>query len=30
MQAVPRHNEIEEMLAKSICKRLGIPEAGRR
>lgn len=30
MQAVPRHNEIAEMLAKSICKRLGIPETGRR
>ena len=30
MQAVPRHSEIAEMLAKSICKRLGIPVPGER
>jgi mRNA interferase HicA len=30
MQAVPRHSEIAEMLAKSICKRLGLPELSRR
>jgi predicted RNA binding protein YcfA (HicA-like mRNA interferase family) len=30
IQAVPRHNEIADMLAKSNCKRLGIAEAGRR
>ena len=30
MQAVPRHNEVAEMLAKSICKRLGLPEPTRR
>jgi mRNA interferase HicA len=30
MQAVPRHNEIAEMLAKGICKRLGLPLPARR
>ena len=30
MQAVPRHTEIAEMLAKSICKRLGLPDMSRR
>ncbi len=30
MQAVPRHSEIAEMLAKSICKRLGLPVPGGR
>jgi len=30
MQAVPRHTEVAEMLAKSICKRLGIPDMSRR
>jgi len=30
MQAVPRHTEIVEMLARSICKRLGITAPGKR
>jgi mRNA interferase HicA len=30
MQAVPRHTEIAEMLAKNICKRLGVPDMKRR
>ena len=30
IQAVPRHTEVAEMLAKSICKRLGIPDMSRR
>jgi len=30
MQAVPRHNEIAEMLAKSICKRLCLPDTNKR
>lgn len=30
MQAVPRHNEVAEMLAKGICKRLGLPDIAKR
>ena len=30
MQAIPRHNEIAEMLAKSICKRVGLPDTSKR
>ena len=30
MQAVPRHTEIAEMLARSICKRLGIMDVRSR
>ena len=30
MQAVPRHNEVAEMLAKGICKRLGISGPSKR
>jgi mRNA interferase HicA len=30
MEAVPRHNEISEALARKICRGLGIPEVGRR
>ena len=30
IQAVPRHNEIAEMLAKGICKRLGLPDLARK
>jgi len=26
MEAVPRHTEIKNVLARSICKKLGIPE----
>jgi mRNA interferase HicA len=30
MQAIPRHTEIAEMLARSICKRLDLPDPGRK
>jgi len=30
MQAVPRHSEVAEMLARGICKRLGVPDPGRK
>jgi mRNA interferase HicA len=30
MQAIPRHNEIAEMLAKGICKRLGLSDPAKR
>jgi mRNA interferase HicA len=30
MQAIPRHTEIAGMLAKNICKRLGVPDMNRR
>ena len=26
MEAVPRHNEISDLLAKKICRRLSVPE----
>jgi predicted RNA binding protein YcfA (HicA-like mRNA interferase family) len=29
MQAVPRHTEIPNALARGICRGLGIPEIGR-
>jgi len=29
MQAVPRHREIAELLARRICRGLDIPEVGR-
>jgi hypothetical protein len=30
VEAVPRHNEISEVLARKICRGLGIPEIGGR
>jgi mRNA interferase HicA len=30
MQAVPRHKEIAEMLARSICKRPGVADPGKQ
>jgi predicted RNA binding protein YcfA (HicA-like mRNA interferase family) len=30
MQAIPRHPEVKEMLAKSIIKRLGLPDRSAR
>jgi hypothetical protein len=29
MQAVPRHGEISNVLARSICRGLSVPEIGR-
>ena len=29
VQAVPRHGEIPDVLARKICRDLGIPEIGR-
>jgi hypothetical protein len=29
VQAIPRHTEISNALARSICRGLGIPEIGR-
>lgn len=29
IQAVPRHNEITNVLARAICRGLSIPEMGR-
>jgi hypothetical protein len=29
VEAVPRHAEIPDLLARKICRRLGIPEIGR-
>jgi mRNA interferase HicA len=28
-EPVPRHNEIPDLLAKKICRSLGIPDPGR-
>jgi mRNA interferase HicA len=30
MQSVPRYTEVAEMLARSICKRLGVPDPGKK
>jgi len=29
VEAVPRHTEISEMLARKICRGLAVPEIGR-
>lgn len=29
IEAVPRHVEIADLLARKICRGLGVPEAGR-
>ncbi len=29
-QAIPRHNEIADSLARSICRKLGLPDPIRR
>jgi mRNA interferase HicA len=29
VEAVPRHTEIPDVLARKICRELGIPEIGR-
>jgi mRNA interferase HicA len=30
MEAVPRHNEIADLLARKICRGLSVPELGRQ
>ena len=29
VEAVPRHTEVPDVLARKICRGLGVPEAGR-
>ncbi len=29
MEAVPRHTEVPDLLARKICRGLGVPEPGR-
>jgi len=29
VEAVPRHTEISDLLARKICRQLGVPELGR-
>jgi len=29
VEAVPRHNEISDVLARKICRGLGVPEVGK-
>lgn len=29
VEAVPRHSEIPDVLARKICRQLGVPEIGR-
>ena len=29
IEAVPRHNEISDVLARKICRSLGVPELGK-
>lgn len=30
MQAVPRHKEIADILARAICRKLGLPDPSRK
>jgi mRNA interferase HicA len=30
MQAVPRHLEIADLLARAICRKLGLPDPGHK
>ncbi len=30
VEAVPRHTEVADLLARKICRGLGVPEAGRQ
>jgi predicted RNA binding protein YcfA (HicA-like mRNA interferase family) len=29
-QAIPRHTEIEDFLARAICRKLGLPDPAKR
>ncbi len=29
VEAIPRHTEVADVLARRICRRLGVPEVGR-